>query len=326
MSESHPRRWAVTGATGLLGNNLVRKLIARGAEVRVLVRGGHRPELDGLKLEVVPGDLGDEAAVGALCRGVDVVVHAAATVWIGQTGRAEAERVNVGGTRTVCAAVPSGARLVHVSSVDGLGLGTRERPATEDTAPRPEEGGVPYVDTKRAADEVVRASGVDHVIVHPTLIVGPWDWRVNVGKMLLAVRRGQARVAPPGGNNFVHVDDVCAGILAAAEGPRGRAWILGNEDLSYHAAWTRIAAVVGGPAPIATLPRWVGPVASFVTGIPARLGLREGDINAATTRFGFVDHYFDPSRARRELGLPATPVDQAFTDAWRWLVDTGRAA
>ena len=325
MREALPRRWAVTGATGLLGNNLVRMLLSRGAQVKVLVRGGDRPELAGLKVDVVAGDLDDAPAVRACFAGAEVVVHAAATVWIGHAGRSQAERVNVDGTRTVCAAVPAGARLVHVSTVDALGLGTRALPATEDTVPRPEEGGVPYVDTKRAADRVVRESGLDQVIVHPTLIVGPYDWRVNVGKMLLAVKRGQARLAPPGGNNFVHVDDVCAGIVAAGRAPAGRAWILGNENLSYHEAWTRIAAIVDGPAPATTLPRWLGPLASALTGIPHRLGLAEGDINAATTHFGFVDHYFDPSRARTELGLPATPIDQAFGDAWRWLVANGRA-
>ena len=63
MSEPLPRRWAVTGATGLLGNNLVRMLVARGAEVRVLARGGNRPELAGLKVETVPGDIADADAL-----------------------------------------------------------------------------------------------------------------------------------------------------------------------------------------------------------------------------------------------------------------------
>jgi len=325
MSTTLPGRWAVTGATGLLGNNLVRMLVGRGVEVSVLARGGSRPELAGLKLDVHAGDLGDEAALRRCFDGADVVVHAAASVHIGMSGREEAERVNVGGTEAVCRALPPGARILHVSTVDALGLGTRARPANEDSAPRPEEGGVPYLDTKRAADRVVRAAGVDHVIVHPTLMLGAWDWRVNVGKMLLAVQRGEAVAAPPGGNNFVHVRDVCEAMLRAATGPAGRAWILGNENLDYREAWTRIAAVVGGRPPRFTLPRWVGPAATWLTGLPLALGAEEGEVNAATTRFGFVDHYFDPSRARVELGMAATPFEEGVADAWAWLVAHGHA-
>jgi dihydroflavonol-4-reductase len=317
------KRWAVTGATGLLGNNLVRHLVARGAEVTVLARGANRRELAGLDVRVVQGDLDDSAALAECFRGAEVVVHAAALVTIAFGERSAMERVNVEGTRAVCAAVPAGARLVHVSSVDGLGMRTREHPADEDCEPKPEEGGVPYVDTKRAADQVVRASGLDHVIVHPAFMVGPWDWKPSSGRMILAIARGLGRFPPGGGNNFVHVRDVCEGVVAASEARSGGAWILGNENLDYREAWTRIAAVTGGPRPLATIPRFAGRVAERALSLGAALGLREGDVNAATTRMAFAPHYFDPSRARRELGLAATPVDEAFREAWEWFGEYG---
>lgn len=318
MSSPVTRRWAITGATGLVGNNLTRMLLARGAEVTVLVRGENRKELAGLDVRVVRGDLDDAAALRDAFADAEVVVHAAASVWVGVTGREEAERVNVGGTRAVLAALPAGARLLHVSSVDGLGLGTREHPADETTAPRPEEGGVPYVDTKRAADAVVRASGREHVIVHPTYMIGPWDWRPSSSRMVLEVASGKARLAPSGGNNFVHVRDVCEGIVAAAQAPNGSSWILGNENLTYREAWSRMAAVVGVAPPIGELPAWLGAVAAGAAKLPPLLGFSEGVINPATIRMSFLPHYFDPSKARRELGLPATPLETAIREAWEW--------
>ncbi|MFZ5478511.1 MAG: NAD-dependent epimerase/dehydratase family protein [Myxococcota bacterium] len=315
-----PRTWAITGATGLLGNNLARALVERGEHVRLLVRGASRKELDGIDAERVEGDLADASALRRCFEGADVVVHSAAMVWIGYGRRAEMERVNVEGTRAACAAIAPGQRLVHVSSVDALGMRTRAQPADEDCAPQPHEEGVPYVDTKRAADRVVRESGVDHVIVHPTFMIGPWDWRPSSGKMLIEVARGKALFAPAGGNNFVHVADVVAGLIAAADGPRGRAWILGNENLTYREAWTTFARATGGRAPIGEVPRWAGMAAAWaVTPLP------EGEINPASIRMGFLPHYFDPSRARRELGMPATPVEQAARDAWAWFRERGYA-
>lgn len=320
------RLWAITGATGLVGNNLVRRLCAAGEHVRVLSRGAQRRELAGLPVETVVGEL-EPAPLAQLVAGADVVVHAAANVWIGTTGRREAERVNVLGTVAVCDAIADAgrrARLVHVSSVDALGLGTRERPATETTPPRPSEGGVPYVDTKRAADAAVRAAigrGLDAVIVHPTFMIGPWDWRPSSGRMVLEVARGRALVAPSGGNNFVDVRDVVTGIERVADrgvAGRGSAWILGHENLSYREAWTRMARVVGAFAPVAETPRWVGHAVASLLEVPIALGIPEGAINPATTRMSFLPHYFDAGLATRELGLTWRPLEVATADAWAW--------
>lgn len=317
-----PRRWAITGATGLVGNNLLRLLLQEGCEVRALVRNPEGPELKGLDVQIVKGDLGDEGALRRCLEGAEVVVHAAALVWVGASRRPEMTEVNVRGTQAVCAALPSGARLLHVSSVDALGYGTLEHPSTERTPGRPEEEGIPYVDTKRAADRMVRERVANQVIVHPTFMLGPWDWKPSSGKMLLAIAGGQARVAPPGTNNFVHVRDVVESMRAAAEAPSGTSWILGNENLRYFDAWSRMAQVIGAPPPLAQLPRWLKGPASLATGLPSRLGLAEGEINGVTTRMGFGDHCFDPSAARRELGLKATPLETATQEAWAFFSDS----
>lgn len=301
--------------------------------MRVLSRGTGRRELAGLPVETVTGDLA-RGPLEELVRGADVVVHAAANVWVGTTDRADLERVNVGGTGLVCDAVlaeqaSSGrpVRLVQVSSVDALGLGSREHPATEETPPLESEGGVPYVDTKRAADRLVRSrAGLDAVFVHPTYMIGPWDWRPSSGRMLLEIAKGKGLVAPSGGNNFVDVRDVVAGIRACADpsrAPSGSAWILGNENLTYLEAWTRMARVVGARPPLGQTPRWLGNLLAAALEIPLALGLKEGDINPATTRMSFLPHYFDPSKAQRELGIPATPLETAFTDAWSWFGEMG---
>ncbi len=317
------RRWAITGGTGLVGNNLVRRLVAAGAEVRVLSRRKPRREFAGLAVEEIEGDVTDPASLARLCEGAECVVHAAALVEIRHGGRDEFEKVNVGGTAAMLRAVPRGARLVHVSTVDALGVRTRDNPSDEDTAPQPHEGGVPYVDTKRAADKLVLGSEQDWVIVYPTYMIGPWDWRPSSGRMLLEVARGTGFFAPPGGNNFVHIDDVVTGLLSAAARPRGGRWILGNENLSYAEAWSLMAEVTGARKPLGTLPRWAVHAAVPPLHAARALGLREGDINAAAVAMSTVPHYFSAERARADLCLPATPVRQAIHDAWTWFQRQG---
>ena len=123
----------VTGATGLVGNNVVRRLLADRRAVRVLSRATADPRpLAGLNVEIANGDVRDAAAVANAARGTQAIVHAAAYVRIGWTGLDEARAINVEGTRHVAtAALNEGVKLVHVSSVDALGLARATGQATK---------------------------------------------------------------------------------------------------------------------------------------------------------------------------------------------------
>ncbi|MSQ02335.1 MAG: NAD-dependent epimerase/dehydratase family protein [Myxococcales bacterium] len=312
-------RWGVTGGTGLLGNNLVRFLVAAGADVRVLSRNAPRREFAGLAVTEIEGDLDDVGALQRLMEGAGCVVHAAAMVDIRFGDRERFEAVNVRGTANVLAALPVGARLVHVSTVDALGMRSREEPADEDCLPQPHEAGVPYVDTKRAADVLVQQSAADWIIVYPTYMLGPWDWRPSSGRMVVEISHGKGKLAPGGGNNFVHVGDVVDALVTASGKPRGGRWILGNENLSYVEAWALMAAVTGAAPPLGPLPRWVGSTAAVALDAVRATGVREGDINAASVRMSFLPHFFSAERARRELGMRQTPVREAIEAAWAFL-------
>ena len=141
--------------------------------------------------------------------------------------------------------------------------------------------------------------------------------------MLLEIARGKGLIAPRGGNNFVDVRDVVAGILRVAErdvARTGSAWILGNENLSYVEAWTRMAKAVGARA---ETPHWLGLAVATMLHAPRLIGIQEGDINPASTRMSFLPHYFDPGKSQRELGIVPTPLDIAIADAWMWFQTHG---
>ena len=209
--------YLVTGATGLVGNNVARLLLARGDRVRVLTRATSDPRpLADLDVEIAQGDVRDADSVERAVRGVDRVVHAAAYVHIGWTQLDLSRAINVAGTANVAASARrAGARLVHVSSVDAMGLLPGGQPSDEET---PVAGGVlcPYVVTKREAEQAVLAEvaqGLDATIVNPAYMIGPWDWKPSSGRMLLEVARNRGLVAPLGTNNFCDVRDVAQGIL-----------------------------------------------------------------------------------------------------------------
>ena len=322
----------VTGGTGLVGNNVVRLLLNRGRRVRVLVRpdgsSADRP-LAGLQVQSVASALLDEGGMQRAVDGAACVVHSAAMVHVGWRYLDEMRRVNVEGTRIVArAARRAGARLIHVSSVDALGLRSDGAPADEDTTP----GGMlecPYVVTKREAEAVVLEEverGLDAVIVNPVYMIGPWDWKPSSGRMLLEVGAGRGTFAPPGSNDFVDVRDVAQGILAAmTKGRTGRRYILGGEPLSYLDAWRIFARLSGRMQPLGVAPSPLVQVAGWCGDVAGLMLRRELPVNSAATRMSMLPHNFSCRRAETELGYTRSPFEMAAQDAWEWFIAHGYA-
>ncbi len=320
----------VTGATGLVGNNVVRLLLDRGKSVRVLVRRESTMEpFSGLDVEVCQGDVRDEKALGAAASGIRLIIHSAAIVQVGRTNWERFRAINVEGTRHVAqAARESGARMVHVSSTDALGVGSPEQPADEDT-PFDASINAPYIVTKHEAEQVVLAQtqrGLDAVIVNPSFMLGPWDWKPSSGQMLLEVARGRGWFAPRGSFSVADARDVAAATLVAAErGSCGRRYILAGENMSYLDAWRLFAHVTGGRRPWARL----GPIATKAVGWTGDLvGLLTGNepnFNSGALRITNYPRNYTSARAKAELGYHPRPVEETVRDAWTWFQKYGYA-
>jgi dihydroflavonol-4-reductase len=320
----------VTGATGFVGNNVVRLLVARGQPVRVLVRESPdaRP-LSGLPLEIVRGDVRDRSAVERAVRGVNGVVHAAGMVHIGWKRHEEQQAINVEGTRNIThAARHAAARMVYVSSIDALGVGSLNTPSDENT-PRGGEVCCAYVTTKREGESLVLdevAQGLDAVIVNPGFMLGPWDWKPSSGKMLLKVAAGWGLLAPPGSNSYCDVRDVAAGILAAVERGRvGKRYILAGQTLTYRQAMELMARVTGGRRPIRTVRRWAVKTVGAFGDLHAWATGCESDVNSAAAAMSLWPKNFTSARAAAELNYHSRPVEESAADAWEWLKRYGYA-
>lgn len=321
-------RVLVTGATGLVGNNVVRKLLERGIPTRVLARSSSSAlPFEGLDVEKADGDVRDAAALRRAAEGVDAIVHAAALVHIGWTRLDEQRHVNVDGTRHVVEAARAvGARLVHVSSVDALGAGSRDQPAHEET-PLVAKHACGYVTTKREAESVVceaAAAGLEASIVNPGFMLGPWDWKPTSGRMVVAVATQWTRLAPSGGLSACDVRDVADAIITALErGQPGRRYILAGHNLTYLELWRRIAAVTGGTVPWMRL----GPLQRISVGLfgdlRARLTGVETDVNSAAIGLSSLCNFYSSQRAQAELGYQIRPIEESIRDSWNWLREHG---
>lgn len=316
---------AVTGATGFIGNALVRRLLARGQRVRALVRPSRDASaLRALGAEIVPGDVTDFWSLAPLTRGADVLYHLAAWYQFGVEDLSKIDQINRAGTENVCAAVRAFGvrRLVHCSTV-GV-LGNTEGRVEDENHFHPSVHGTAYTHTKflaqQAVDRAVR-NGIDAVSVLPGGVYGPGD-RSIVAAMLELYLRGWLRVLmfPDATISFVHVDDVAEGLcLAAEKGRRGERYILASDILTLQEVFDRVAEVSGRMPPLFSLPVWM-----VRMGIPIQRWIsplfRQGPnfLNEAVTMMDGVTLSFSGDKARRELGWSPRPVAEGLSETVRW--------
>jgi dihydroflavonol-4-reductase len=322
----------VTGATGFVGANLVRCLLAHGQEVRALVRAGSDPSaLAGLPVELVEGDLRDAGAVRRAVKGCARVFHVGADYRFWVPDPEEMWRTNVQGTVHVMeACLAEGVeRVVHTSTVGTIGLAALPDPCDETTPLLPTQLGSHYKRTKLAAERAVLTRvprGLPAVVVNPSAPVGPWDAKPTpTGKILVDFALGRMPAYVDTGLNLVHVGDVAEGHrLAAERGRVGERYILGNSNLTLLELFRELAALTGRPAPRVRIPYAVAfTVGAVSTGLAA-FTRRPPGVPLEAVRMSRHRMFFDPGKAVRELGFPQTPVRAALEDALAWFAERGR--
>jgi dihydroflavonol-4-reductase len=316
---------AVTGASGHVGANLVRALVARGDRVRVLVRDDDRA-VRGLPVTVVRGDVRDAGSIGQLIDGSELVFNLAAKISLDPREASQLEAPNVEGPRTVVrACLESGARLVHFSSIHALS--THDGPIDE-SRPLADTHRFAYDRSKARAEREVLAGvaqGLHAVIVNPTAIVGPFDFKPShAGRLLMQFARGRVPVVIDGGFNWVDVRDVVSGAIAASErGRPGERYLLTGTWTSLLGLATVAAGVAGARPPRLALPagmaRFGLPFSALFARVTGRPAVFTGE------SLGAVVNHRDIRRdkAERELGYRARPLEESVRDTYQWFRESG---
>lgn len=257
---------AVTGATGFIGRRLIPRLAAAGWTPRLLLR---RDPADlawgGVEVEVVPGHLGDEAALAALLRGSRAVVHLAGLIKATTTEAFMA--ANRDGTRRLCAALREQAPEAHPLIVSSL------------AARHPELSS--YAASKRAGEDVARELlGTRLSIVRPPAVYGPGDRETLAFFQMVATGWLPLLGRPEARNAIVHVDDLCRALLCVLDGePNGRTAVV-TDGRPEGYGWDEIlsaAARAQGIEPRGRLqvPRWALRALAAVGDVRKRMGSAE---------------------------------------------------
>ena len=316
----------VTGGTGFIGAHLIDELTQRGARVRVFARG-RVPilEMHQDRLEVAWGDIRDRDAVFKALRDAEVVYHLAgyAKAWARRESKFHA--INAEGTRNVCdAARRNGVRrIVHMSTA--LLAPPEEPDLTVDYEC------TTYQRSKARAERIIFDyvdGGGSAVIVRASRTYGPGPLNQSnaVTRLIDLYSRGLFRFRIHDRNaraNYVHVRDVVAGLIAAAErGADGAAYVLGGENRTMPQVLDDITSITGRRYKVLALSRGASKTLALGCELAALLGF-EPLITRDWVDLLSVDWPVSSNRARSELGYQPRPWVEGVKDTVAWL-EAGR--
>ena len=319
----------VTGASGLIGNNLIRLLLAQGQQVRALIHHNQQP-LAGLDVEIVSGDVLHPSSLEDAFRNADLVYHLAASISLKMNNSEHMERINVLGTRNVVQACLNSkvGRLVHFSSIHALEQEPMDVPVNE-TRPRVTSNHYPPYDLSKAAGEreVLHGvqQGLDAVILNPTGIIGPYDFEPShLGTALLHMVHGRLPALITAGFDWVDARDVAlAAIQASQHGLTGENYLISGHWRSIKQIAALAAEFSGRRMPWLTVPLWLSYAGLPITAAHAALTRQRNIFTRATLLALKSNRNIDHSKASQHLNYQPRPFRETIMDTLQWFADFG---
>jgi len=317
----------ITGATGHIGNVLVRELITRGQTVRtVVLPDDDRRPLFGLNTEIVSGDVTDLLSLKSAFAGADIVFHLAGIVTIMSNMKKALERVNVSGMRNVVAACRTNGihRLIYTSSIHAIAEPPHGTIIDETQPFNPDRVLGDYARSKARATllllDEVRKGELNAVICCPTGIIGPWDYGIsNIGQLILDFASGHLKSYVRGAYDFVDVRDVTNGLILAAEkGKLGRHYIFSGTQVQILELMKELERNIGYPAPTYEIPPIIARTAGVLASVYYRLIRRRPVFTAYSIDVLRSNSQVSSARARGELGFTNRPWQDSIRDHIEW--------
>ena len=320
--------WLVTGATGHVGNVLVRKLLERGEKVRALILPGEsRESIHGLDVEAVDGDILDFEALVKSMQGVRGVFHLAGVISIMPGPNAFVHNVNVEGTRNVLRAAKelSVGKLVYTSSIHAIER--VEEGMIDERVPYDMNNPYGAYDRSKAEAtlDVLNAAhaGLEAVVVCPTGVIGPYDFR---GSMMGAVIHDAAMSKPAlyvdGAYDFVDVRDVADGLISAAEnGKRGESYILSGQKISIRYLLETVREITGKNFFQMKVPFDLARFAALFTPMYYALAQTTPRFTPYSLEVLQSNSNISHAKATRELDYKPRPLYESISDAVRLFME-----
>lgn len=324
----------VTGANGFLGANLCRMLYNQGYEVSIFVRKhAALQHLEDVPCKIIYGNVDQADEVAQAVAGQDIVVHAASITAQHGVSFDLYERVNVVATSVIVDACLQHrvSKFIYVSTANTIAPGSMQEPGTELNGFALFKANSGYINTKYLAQQYVLEQVMRHslpaVVVNPTFMIGPNDNKPSSGQMILYGLNKKVIFYPSGGKNFVHILDVCQGIVKAIEvGKPGSCYLLAGENLSYASFFSKLNKVAGQKPVMIKIPAVMLKLGAALGSLVQRWTRKPQRLTRSAAYMLCLNNYYSGKKSELELQMRYRTVDEAIAEAYHWFHEQGMVA
>lgn len=321
----------VTGATGHIGNVLIKELIRNGYEVTAFVRNSESINyIKDLDIKIVYGDVRDLESLKKAFIGNDIVFHLAGIIEIGNGNKKLMREVNIEGTKNVLKTCKQTGvkKLVYTSSVHAI----KEEPK-----------GNTIIETKTFSENLVKGTyaktkaeatkylleqcddSLEIIITHPSGVIGPYEYiKSNLGQLIIDCANKNIGAYLDGGYNFVDVRDVVDGIIKACEkGKSGECYILSGEYVSVKQLMEYIEQITKVKAPKFKIARWFAYFTGFLSELYYKIVKQKPLFTSYAVYTLGTNSDFSSEKAKRELGYITRDIKESIEDTINWYKENG---
>jgi dihydroflavonol-4-reductase len=315
----------VTGAAGHIGNVLVRELLNDGQRVRALVLPGEdTSSLEGLDIELMEGNVLEPHTLDQALLGVEKVFHLAGIISIMPGQNDVMRRVNVEGTKNMLAAARKAGvkRLVYTSSIHALSRDWKGKINEKVPFDQFNSAGA-YDRTKAEASLAVLEAvkdGLDAVIVCPTGVIGPYDYRGSeMGELLRNFMLKKPHLMIEGAYDFVDVRDAARGhILAGERGRTGEVYILSGWQIKIFQLKQMVQDALGLRSATIHIPNWLAKLTAVFTPLYYRITRQTPKFTGYSIETIQGNSDISCQKARKELGYRPRKMLATVADTVAW--------
>ena len=316
----------VTGASGLLGLNVIEDLLLHKYNVIGLLRNKNKFALpENEQLKIILGDITNPETYIEAIKKSQIVIHIAAVTDQNIKSYSVYKTINVDASKTLLKQSIQNniTTFINVSSANAFGFGSLTNLGNETIHIKAPFDKSLYAQSKlEAQNEIFRLGNSQQktkvISINPTFMIGKYDTKPSSGRIVLSAHRKKIIFYPPGGKSFINVKDAAQTITKAIDlGKHGESYLLSGENLTYKQFYKKVTKALNQKSKFIKIPKELLIAIGYFGNFARFLGVKTA-ISATNLKTLCVSNFYSNKKAKKELNHVQHPINNGIDDAIKW--------